>query len=57
MMTKDMKIQIPISEFAKNDKFIDQNRKNHGRHTFHFLIKCPILDELPGHKIPHSKAF
>ena len=43
-------------EFVKNDIFFDQNRKNHQRDAFHFLITSPILVELLRHTIPHFEA-
>jgi hypothetical protein len=43
-------------EFVKNDIFVNENCKNHGRDALDFLITSPILAELLGHKIPHFKA-
>ena len=40
-----------------NDKFVDQNRKNHERDLFHLSIISPILVELLRHRIPHFKAL
>ena len=44
-------------EFVNNDKFVDQNRKNHERDSFHFQIISTILVELMRHTIPHFKAL
>ena len=44
-------------EFVNNDKFVDQNCKNHERDSFHFLIISTILVELLRHTIPHFKAL
>ena len=41
----------------KNDTFVGQNRKNHERDTFNFLIIYPILVELQRCTIPHFKAL
>ena len=55
-MTKYVKFQVFMS-YQLDDKFIDQNRKNHEWDIFNFSIISQILVELLRHTIPHFKAL